>query len=286
MIVNGWKTLFAALTAALTLVFSAAGLSLANENAPAAEAGFSALSAYIWRGQEMTRDSMVLQPSATVTYNGFSLNLWGNIDTRPYKSDNPASPAFAASPDGRSSTWTETDLTLSYSRAIGPFTVGGGYIYYGLYAPFAGSTDPLDAQEIYLTATLNKFLAPTVTVFKEVDHYHQWYILLGISHQFEITKAANLKLTASASYLKSADASTYSKYNDAAQPTADKFSNFHDGTVGAQLPVSLSKRVVFTPQLSFVFPLSDDAKNEMKGRSRGVDRSSFLYGGASLAFSF
>src|SRR5512145_1453678 len=42
------------------------------------------LSAYIWRGQEMTRHSAVIQPSITASYKGFTANIWGNLDTRPY----------------------------------------------------------------------------------------------------------------------------------------------------------------------------------------------------------
>ncbi|MCU0583369.1 MAG: hypothetical protein MUE57_05970 [Syntrophales bacterium] len=56
----------------------------AAEEKPTADFTVSALSAYIWRGQQQTRDSLVLQPSMTVGYKGFSANLWGNLDTNPY----------------------------------------------------------------------------------------------------------------------------------------------------------------------------------------------------------
>ena len=47
-----------------------------------------------------------------------------------------------------------------------------------------------------------------------------------------------LKLAGSVSYLLSDDASTYPKYNDNAQPTTDKYSNFHDGVISATLPIT------------------------------------------------
>ena len=95
-----------------------------------------------------------------------------------------------------------------------------------------------------------------------------------------------LKLAGSLSYLKSEDASTYPKYNDNAQPTTDKFSNFHDGVLSVTLPVTPFKHVTIAPTASWVFPLSDDAKNEMKGRSKNGSDYNCLYGGVNLSFSF
>lgn len=248
----------------------------AAEEKPTADFTVSALSAYIWRGQQQTRDSLVIQPSMTVGYKGFSANVWGNLDTNPY------SPTDAS----YSSNWTETDLTLSYSRAFGPVTAGLGYIYYSLNAPYSGAADPLDSQELFASLAGNIPLTPTLTVYKEIDHYHQWYILFGVSHTFELTKTIGLKLAGSVSYLKSEDASTYPKFDDNAQPTTDKFSNFHDGVVSASLPIALFQYVTIAPTVSWVFPLCDDAKNEMKGRSKNGKEYNYLYGGVNLSFSF
>lgn len=248
----------------------------AAEEKPTADFTVSALSAYIWRGQQQTRDSLVIQPSMTVGYKGFSANLWGNLDTNPY------SPTDAS----YSSNWTETDLTLSYSRAFGPVTAGLGYIYYSLNSPYSGAADPLDSQELFVSLAGNILLSPTLTVYREIDHYHQWYILFGVSHTFELTKMVGLKLAGSVSYLKSEDASTYPKFDDNGRPTTDKFSNFHDGVITASLPIALFQHITVAPTVSWVFPLSDDAKNEMKGRSKNGKEDNYLYGGVSLSFSF
>ena len=248
----------------------------APEENPTADFTVSALSAYIWRGQQQTRDSLVLQPSMTVGYKGFSANLWGNLDTNPY------SPTDAS----YSSNWTETDLTLSYSKAFGSVTAGLGYIYYSLNAPYSGAVDPLDSQELFVMLAGNVLLTPTLTVYKEIDHYHQWYILFGVSHTFELSKMIGLKLAGSVSYLKSEDETAYPKYGDNALPTTDKFSNFHDGVISATLPITPLKYVTIAPTVSWVFPLSDDAKNEMKGRSKNGNEYNYFYGGVNLSFSF
>jgi hypothetical protein len=253
-----------------------------EEDKVTGELDLSVLSAYIWRGYEQTRNSIVVEPVVTASYKGFSVNVWGNLDTKPYSATNTN---YAAKS-------TETDYTISYSKKFGIVQVTPGYIYYALGAPYAGATAPLDSQEVFLTLGLDTLLSPTLTVYKEIDHYHQWYFLLGASHTIELNKMIGLKISASASYLLSTDGTTYAKYDSNALPTTDKYNNFHDGTVSVCLPITAYKTFVITPTVSYVFPLCDDARYEMKGRGlQGVinpsDRSSsYLYGGVTLSFTF
>ena len=246
------------------------------------EIDLSVLSAYIWRGYEQSRDSVVMQPAVTVGYKGFSLNVWGNLDTRPYSA---ADNKYAAN-------YTETDYTISYSKKFGILQVTPGYIYYGLGAPYAGGTAPLDSQELFLTLGLDTILQPTLTAYKEIDHYRQWYFLLGVSHTIEFNKIVSLKLAASASYLLSTDETTYAKYDSNSLPTTDKYNNFHDGTASVSLPIAVYKTLSVTPTVSYVFPLCDDARYEMRaygkqGAANPSDRdSSYLYGGVTLSYTF
>ncbi len=246
------------------------------------EVAASFLSAYIWRGQELTRHSAVIQPSVTASYKGFTANVWGNLDTDPYSGGD----------EEYSSNFTETDVTLSYSHKFGIVQAGMGYIYYGFAGASSGGTDLLDSQEIFASVSLATILTPTLTVYKEIDHYHQWYATLGISHTFSLHEKVGLKLAAQASYLKSEDETTYPEFDGDAQATDDKFSNFHDGMISISLPVAITGNLTMSPVLTYVFPLSDDAKNEMK--ARGLEgaadpsdkNSSFLYGGIILSYIF
>jgi len=267
----------------------------AAEEKPTGDFTVAAMSQYIWRGYELSRNSIVVQPSATIGYKGFSANVWGNLDTRPY---------FAGTGDTNyPSAWNETDLTLSYTKNLGLFNLGAGYIYYALGSLNKDAPDRADAQEFFATVSLNTILSPTLTAYKEIDHYRNWYFLLGVSHAFEFNKMVSLKLAASASYLLStyADATLfnagagyggYPKFDGNSQATDDKFSNFHDGNVTISLPIKATGYITITPTISYVFPLSEDAKNEMKGSGmKGVanaaDRdSSFIYGGLAASFSF
>jgi len=253
----------------------------AQEEKPTCDLTAAVLNQYIWRGYEMSRSSVVIQPSMTIGYKGFTANLWGNLDTKAYSSTSASYPG----------TWNETDLTLSYSKALGLFTVGGGYIYYSLASLNKDAADRNDSQELFASVSLNTLLSPTLTVYKEIDHYRNWYFLLGISHVVELNKMLSLKLAASAGYLMSTDAETYPKFNSSAAATTDKFNNFHEGTLSASLPIKVSDRITITPTLSYIFPLTNDARDEIKGLGlKGTlpsERdSSFVVGGLSLSFSF
>jgi hypothetical protein len=273
----------------------AAAPAATSEGKPTGDVTAAVLSQFIWRGYEMSRNSVVIQPSMTIGYKGFSANLWGNLDTKPY---------FSGTGDTNySNTWNETDLTVSYNKTLGLFTVGGGYIYYAFGSLNKDAPKRADAQELFATVSLNTLLLPTLTLYKEIDRYKQWYFLLGISHTFELNKVASLKLGASASYLLStyADAALfnagagyggYPQFGGNAQATNDKFSNFHDGTITASLPIKATGNITVTPAISYIFPLSGDARDEMKGQglkesASPADRdSSFVVGGITASFTF
>ncbi len=242
---------------------------LAEDKGPAAELAVLSASQYIWRGQELSRDSLVIQPGATVGYKGFSANLWSNLDTDPYTSV----------PDEElGSMLNETDITLAYARDLGPVGVEGGYIYYGLEGLE-------DTQEVYLGVTANTLLSPNLKVYRDVGHYASWYFLLGVSHSFSFSDAVSLKLSGSASYLLSESEDDYPAIDDKGEPEDKKFSGFHDGVLTASLPVAFAKVFTVSPMVSYIFPLGDDAKNEMKWRSRAGD-DSFFVAGVNVAIGF
>lgn len=290
------SSLFAqeAKTTVETKATAAAPAGVAAEEKPTGDVSVSAMSQYFWRGYELSRNSVVIQPSVTVGYKGFSANLWGNLDTKPY---------FQGTADHNyASIWNETDFIISYTKALGPVNVGGGYVYYALGALNQDWPKRADAQELYITVSLNTILSPTLTVYKELDHYRNWYFLFGVSHIVEMNRVFSLKVEATASYLQSdyADAALfnagagyggYPKFDGNALATNDKFSNFHDGKVTVSLPIKVTGSISLTPAISYIFPLSDDARHEMKGQglkgSAPADRdSAFVVGGLTASFTF
>lgn len=240
------------------------GLAFAEEEKPTANLTVGAFSQYIWRGFELSKDSIVVQPSMTVGYKGFSANLWGNLDTDPYTTTTD-----------ESNNWNETDMTLAYGWDMGPVSFSAGYIYYGLDAAN-------DTQEFFAGATWNTLLKPTLTVYKDTDSYPGWYTTLAVSHSFPVKGDITLDLGASASYLKADDSSTYADPND---PT-EAYSNFHDGVLSVGFTVPVNQYFTVTPKLSYTFALSNDAQDLMKASSKNGNDDSFVYGGVSVSMAF
>ena len=239
--------------------------SLAEEK-PTADLTMGVYSKYVWRGFELSQDSLVLQPSMTVAYKGFSANLWGNLDTDNYSSD--------------TSNWTETDMTLTYEQTVGPVDLSGGYIYYGL-------DGAADTQEVYASACWNTLLSPTLSVYRDFDTFPGWYITLGVSHSLPVTDKLNLDLGAHIAYLSADEASSYAA-ND-----GSTYSAFHDGLLSASMTFPINKYIAITPQLNYSFPLSSDAKDLIKSTNladqngnKGNVGSNFVYGGVSASMDF
>lgn len=224
----------------------------AEEEKPTAEAAVAVYSQYVWRGWAFSRDSLVIQPSVTVGYKGFGFNLWGNLDTDLYGTD--------------SSSWNETDMTISYDGSAGMVGYSLGYIYYGL--------DGMDdSQEIYAGISLDVLLSPTLTLYKEITSLGGWYATLGISHSFALSDMLSLDLGATVGY-----------YDDEAE-----YSELHNGLLSAALAVKVNDYVTVTPELAWSFALSSAASDRLEADNlAAIDKAddSFIYGGISVSFAF
>lgn len=238
---------------------------------PSVEANLGFFSQYVWRGFGLSNDSVVVQPSITAGYRGFSMNLWGNLDTS-FDDMDPQTDNTTA--------WTETDFTLAYERAFGPITAGVGYIYYALTPP----TPTQDSQELYLSVGADVILAPTFTVYREFAHYPGWYLQFGISHSFALPNGWSLDLGASASYYAYDDDSNV-EIDDLGNPTMEKYKNFHDGVMSAGLTIPVGKYFTIAPTLSYSFPLSHEADNFIAAYSLD-NKANHLYGGINFSMAF
>ena len=80
---NRTKKIITGITATALLFAVGIPVAMSEEKVevPSADASVAFLSKYVWRGFELSDDSIVIQPSMTVAYKGFGMNLWGNLDT-------------------------------------------------------------------------------------------------------------------------------------------------------------------------------------------------------------
>ncbi|MBW1868211.1 MAG: hypothetical protein JRI73_02710 [Deltaproteobacteria bacterium] len=238
-----------------------------EEDRPELSADVALLSQYVWRGWGLSKDSLVIQPSVTASYKGFSLNLWGNMDT-----------SFQGTEDSEKKfKWNETDLTFSYGHSFGMVGLEAGFIYYAL--------DGLDDwKEFYLSLGLDTILAPTVTVYREISKNQGWYVNLGISHSFELPHEITLDLGGYVSYWKS-DNDNMMERNSDLSATNERFSGLHDGLLSVGLNIPFWKYFAVTPSIAYAFPLSHAADNEMQYNSLD-ERANHVFGGVTLSMVF
>jgi len=239
------------LTGLLGLGLTAAipGTVMAEEEKPEADFTLGAYSQYVWRGFAFSDSSVVLQPSMTVGYKGFGVNLWGNLDTDEKGLD--------------TNNWNETDMTVSYDGSAGIVGYGVGWIYYNV-----DGAD--DTQELYASVSVDTLLAPTLTYYADIANLPgSSYATLGISHSISFTEKMALDLGAQVGYL-----------DDGAD-----YSELHDGLVSASMSFALGEYASITPELYYSFALSNDAETAIKSVSYDGDDSHF-YGGISASFAF
>ena len=235
---------------------------------PTAGVDLGVFSQYVWRGEAFSKNSLVVQPSVTLGYKGFSLNVWGNLDTHNASGE---------------SDYNETDLTLSYAKSIGMFNLSGGYIYYAVegYNP--------QSQEVFGSVGLNTFLKPTITIYREIAIAPAWYVNVGVSHSIELSNKITFDLGASAGYYYSdSDSMTEVK-----NPNS-KYRAFHNGLLSAGFTIPFGEYFTVKPMIAYSFALSSEADDFIKRWSidgaytNGVvsGDSSYLYGGVTLSMAF
>jgi len=233
------------------------------------------LSQYIFRGYELSSGSLVIQPAVTLNYAGFSLNLWGNLDTNqnPTQSFHPSDPGTAS--------WNETDLTLSYTYNIDKLSLTGGYIWYG--TQYAKQT-----QELFLALGYDIITKPVLTIYQDIASYPGTYFQLAFSHSFPVYKEVTLDLGASFSYEwgQSNYWRTYQALTSAY--TGPKYSAFHAGMLQGGVTIPIAKNFSIQPVVQWWFPLSDKASEKINGvpyNPNGNIDNTFVYG-LNMTFNF
>jgi hypothetical protein len=205
---------------------------------------------YIFRGYEIGKSGLVIQPSLSASYKGFSATFWGNVDTNVR---NTTSAIFAN--EGRKM-WDETDLTLSYTYPIKKMSLTGGYIYYALrYTE--------ETEEFFLALAYDMITKPTLTVYQDINAYKGTYLNLSFAHSFPLRKEITLDLGTSFGYF--VGESNYWRTFERATGdyNGSKYKGFHDGMVKAGLTLPVTKAFAIQPVVQYWFPLSGDAKRTL-----------------------
>ncbi len=233
------------------------------------------LNQYMFRGYQIGKNSLIIQPYLNGSYRGFSASFWGNIDTHEKATQN-----FTPDSPGQSS-FNETDLTLNYTHNLDKWSFTGGYIYYSLR--YTNST-----QEFYGSVSYDMFGKPTLSVYRDIQSFPGWYFLLSFSQSFKVYKEATLDLGATFSY-ELGTGSFWDTYQASTGGyTGSKYSAFHSGMLSAGMTIPVAKGFAIQPLLAWWYPLSSDAKRTINGNSYNPNGYlKYLWqGGVNFAYSF
>ena len=262
----------------ILLVYFGPGSVASGEETAGAVTGNASLGAfnrYIFRGYRLGRDSLVLQPSLSVSFRGFSAMFWGNIDMRE-----KATPSFVPDrPDQKS--FNETDITLAYAMAAGRLRLTAGFIYYG-------TKYTAETQEVYIGAGWNVFGNPALTIYQDIDAYPGTYFLLTLAQSFPVAGRVTLDLGASASYFRGEGGYWRTYLETSGSYMGGKYRSFHDGTIKAGITFAAGGNLGFQALAQCSFPLSKAASRTIDGFPYNINGNlaAVLIFGASLTLGF
>ncbi|RPJ58348.1 MAG: hypothetical protein EHM12_07955 [Dehalococcoidia bacterium] len=215
------------------------------------EASVGFLNKYIFRGYELSKNSMVIQPSVAASFKGFEASIWGNMDTNQHKTQS----LDPGNSEGKGR-YNETEYTLSYTFKADKLGLTGGFTHYDF--KYWDNTD-----ELFISATYNILTKPTLSIYRDVNAYPGTYINLSFAHSFNIIKKATLDLGASGGYY-AGSGNCWQTYDQSTGAfTGPKYNALHDGMVKAGLTIPLSKNLIVRPIVEYWFPLSGKAGKTM-----------------------
>ncbi len=194
------------------------------------------MSRYIWRGFDLYGNNHpAFQPSLTYSFgeSGFSVNLWTSfaLGNREVYKD-----------------YDEIDLTLDYAFSLSEnIDMSVGFIQYGYYFGGKEVSQEATTQEFYVSAGLpNAFLAPSLTMFYDVNVGSGLYVLLEGSHSLALTENLGLDFTAGLGY-------NGKQFIDE--------SGLSDLTLGVALPIKLGAWTL-APCLKYAFVFLEAVNDE------------------------
>jgi hypothetical protein len=201
-------------------------------------------------------DGSVFQPSVGVSYQGFALSIWGNVEMTDV---NDSSGEF-----------TEVDYTAEYSLSWEGWSFSGGVIFYDF-----PSTDVPSTTEIYGSVGMDTLLSPTLTVYQDVDEANGTYANFSVEHS--VVDLFNPWEGASVSAVFSASVGYGSSDHNEFYYGADE-SAFTDALFSASVPIQVHEAVTVSPSISFSTLLDNSIRKAM-----GEDDN--VWAGISLSLS-
>ena len=194
---------------------------------------------YMFRGQNLYNGTSI-QPDFKVNYDAGDYGaIWGSFWMQvPGENGNVGLNNFV-----------ETDYTLNYEYVIDMVMLSAGNIWYRY--PHDSAKENPQTHEVYVSASLDTFLAPTLTVYHDYGAYDAQYYEFNISHEIKAEALGEASITpfATAGFASNAD-EIYEK------------SGLETINVGAQLDLAVGP-VSVVPVINYNFKIDDYTVNEL-----------------------
>jgi hypothetical protein len=234
------------------------------------------LSQYVWRGIALSTGSLVMQPSFTGSFKGFSFNVWSNVDMNE---KNP----YGKNPR-RGFAWNETDLTGSYSREVYKnLTLTGGVIFYIL----DGNNSIYNSLELFGGADYKlPWFNFGANVYREINHYPGTFLQWYVHRAFDLPwYGMNLDLLASWSAEFSNDKAAYPVFNSSGNLKNEYYNSLHAGFIGATLNIPVGKYIVVAPKVQYWYALGGASTGTISALSWDGKHNQIL-GGVNITVNF
>ena len=243
----------------------------ANEEGTAVSASvdLAVLTGYLWRGM-LINDEPVFQPSLTLDYRGFSLNVWANYDFN----DSDEAPAF-----------TEVDYSASYSFEFGRFAASLGYSLYDYpnsYEEVEDEDGTLSRHAVDSTHQVFGYIeipgldvVPSVTVEYGFGREETLYASFGLLREQPIAETLTAEVSAGLGW------GSRAYHRD--QLEADR-SALSDATLGVGLVWTPVDPLAVAASLAYSYFVSETISDA--AAACGYDAPDALVGGLTLSYAF
>ncbi len=242
------------LAAAVAMIVAATPVASMAQEAAAEEAStlsasidVPVLSAYVWRGLVLN-DEGVLQPSATISKGGFSLNYWQNF-------------ALTDQSTGDEFEFSEHDVTVSYSFAC-PITKADitlGVVNYDFPNPSVdheGIPSLVDdTREAFAIFGWSCPANPTIAVYYDFKEADGFYANLGVGHSVGLNDNVSLDFGANAGW---ADGDWNTFYFPSA---TEQDEEFVDANFTVALPIALNDSWTITTAAQYMMLIDNDIED-------------------------
>ncbi|HEX4954656.1 MAG TPA: hypothetical protein VF017_14790 [Thermoanaerobaculia bacterium] len=216
-----------------------------DEKSWSLEVAYDYSSIYLFRGIDVLADEPVHVPRVVFGWGGLSASVWGYAGTF---SDELA--AGLSTDDYRELDYT-LDYTFSFANDKLSLTVGGILYTY----PDPPEYGDFETTELYAILSADVALAPTLTIYRDIDLLDSTFVTLALGHSFPLGEKASLDLSAALSYDFDYNAQLY---------FVDKSSGTNDLLVGVNVPWQVTDSFSLRAQVqrSVALDILDDIGQE------------------------